>query len=204
MGIKRVIFLASIVLFLSSCKTSNNNLRNVSNEKCRDICFNYKNKNIMFSFTPHYTSGYHKKYFPISFEISLPKGINRFLRINEDFLFQYKKNQIVVIKQHPLMENLDIHDTIFIPSQKIIENYIDGLDSEIQGVLYNKKLAIINTKRNSLIIRRCRIEILLLNIKSSKTNTLVNLINQIKFLPFQGNLKDFNMNEIINIGKSCE
>lgn len=204
MDIKRAILLASIVLFLNSCKTINNSHKNVSNEKCRDICVYYKNKNIEFHFTPHYTTGYHEKYFPISFVVSLPKGIKRYLRINEDFLFQYKKKQIVVINQHPLKEDMDILDTIIIPSQNMIEKYIDGLDSEIQGILYNENLSFLNRKRKSLIIRKCRIEIMLLNIKSSHFNTFVNLLNEIKFLPFQGDLNNFNLNEIHNIGKTCE
>lgn len=202
--IKRAILLASIILFISSCKTNIENFPSFCNKKSSDICFYYKNKNVMLNFTPHYIAGYHKKYIPISFEMTLPKGIKRFLRINEDFLIQYIKKQIVVVKQHPLQEDVDIHDTIIIPSQQIIENYVDGLDSEIQGVLNNEKLVIINSKRNSLIIRKCRIEVLLVNIKPSHFNTFIKLINQVKFLPFQGNLKDFNINEIINIGKTCE
>lgn len=204
MDINRVILFASVILFLSSCKTSNNNHRNISDEKCRDVCVYYKNKNIEFHFTPHYTTGYHKKYFPISFVVSLPKGIKRFLRINEDFLFQYNKKQIIVFNQHLLKEDMDIRDTIVVPSQNMIEKYIDGLDSEIQGILYNENLSTLNRKRKSLIIRKCRVEIMLLNIKSSNFNTFVNLLNELKFLPFQGDLNDFNLDEIHNIGKTCE
>lgn len=204
MDINRVILFASVILFLSSCKTSNNNYRNISDEKCRDVCVYYKNKNIEFHFTPHYTTGYYKKYFPISFVVSLPKGIKRFLRINEDFLFQYNKKQIIVFNQHLLKEDMDIRDTIVVPSQNMIEKYIDGLDSEIQGILYNENLSTLNRRRKSLIIRKCRVEIMLLNIKSSNFNTFVNLLNELKFLPFQGDLNDFNLDEIHNIGKTCE
>ena len=197
-------WLIIIALLLTSCRTINNSHKNVFNEKCRDICVYYKNKNIEFHFTPHYTTGYHEKYFPISFEVSIPIGIKRFSNINEDFLFQYDKKQLVVINQYPKKKDMDIRDTGIIPSQNIIEKYIEGLDPEIQGILYNENLSTLNRKRNSLIIRKCRIEILLLNIKPSSFNTFVNLLNELKFLPFQGDLNNFNLDEIHNIGKTCD
>jgi hypothetical protein len=198
------IWLIIIVLLLTSCKTINNSHLNVSNEKCRDICVYYKNKYIEFHFTPHYTTGYHEKYFPISFVVSIPKGIKRFLNINEDFLFQYDKKQLVVINQHLLKKDIDMRDTVIIPSQNIIEKYIEGIDPEIQGILHNENLSSLNRKRKSLIIRKCRIEILLLNIKPYRFKTFVKLINELKFLPFQGDLNNFNLDEIHNIGKTCE
>ena len=201
----RIWLIIIVVLLLTSCKTYiDNNKMFCENKSNRDLCFICKNDYIEMNFTPYYATGYHEKYIPISFQIHLPRNIKIIIGQGELFYIKYYGKQVVLIKQHLLLKDQDISDTVFFPNQIQIDNYLEGIDSEIFGIISNENLSTLNRKRKSLIIRKCRIEILLLNIKPSHFNTFVNLLNEIKFLPFQGDLNNFNLNEIHNIGKTCE
>lgn len=201
----RIWFIIIVVLLLTSCKTYiENNSAFCYNKSNRNLYFICENDYIEMNFTPHYITGYHKKYFPISFKILIPNHIREIIGENELFYIRYERNQVVLIKQHLSLKDQDISDTVFSPNQVQIDNYLEDIDSEIFGIISNENLSSLNRKRKSLIIRKCRIEILLLNIKPSHFNTFVNLINELKFLPFQGDLNNFNLDEIHNIGKTCE
>lgn len=171
---KRFVILASIVAFLCSCSIHKSvylnsedksyNIREYSNY----LLFQHKSKTVL--------SKDKERFWPISFEIQLPKRVKSWEAINStNFGFYYRHNQVVFISTNPFYAKEPTIDSVFIPSKKEIEKMVDNFETSGHKKWDIKKIGVIKNRKN-IVMRKDNTTILLLNIRNNDFEAYYRLV----------------------------
>jgi len=165
---RRIIILLILILNIVSCSTIDKN-KDI-NTSYYDFIFKKKYNEFIYKSKINSHAG-SQIYITTNFTIALPKGIQKWMKSDNEFVFDYKNNEFIFINSG--YENIGNEQNWTIRN---LEN------NEFEKIFKEFPEPKVDKKRVSKIYSNGKISILLINIKKQNIEYYINLIKNFKYL----------------------